>query len=80
MFAIDEALNTLSAVTTIDQLNAFFDTYLGKQGSLTLEFKTMGSLDPEQKKVVGQQLSDAKVRLTEAYTIKEATIVEEAIR
>jgi len=28
MFAIDEALNTLSAVTTIDQLNAFFDTYL----------------------------------------------------
>gem|GEM_PF-4017336 len=40
----------------------------------------MGSLDPEQKKIVGQQLSDAKVRLTEAYTIKEATIVEEAIR
>lgn len=80
MFAIDEALNTLSAVTTIDQLNAFFDTYLWKQGSLTLEFKTMGSLDPEQKKIVGQQLSDAKVRLTEAYTIKEATIVEEAIR
>ena len=80
MFAIDEALNALSELITIDQLNAFFDTYLGKQGSLTLEFKTMGALDPEQKKIVGQQLSDAKVRLTDAYTIKECTIVEEAIR
>jgi hypothetical protein len=52
MFAIDEALNALSAVTTIDQLNSFFYTYLGKQGSLTMEFKTMGSLDEEQKKIV----------------------------
>lgn len=80
MFSIDEALQQLSAVTTLEQLNEFFDRYLGKQGSLTMEFKTMGSLDPEQKKIVGQQLSDAKVRLTEAYTEKEAAFVEEAIR
>lgn len=80
MFSIDQALQELSAVTNLDQLNGFFDTYLGKQGSLTMEFKTMGSLDPEQKKIIGQTLSDAKVRLTEAYTQKEAAIVEEAIR
>lgn len=62
-----------------DQLNDFFDTYLGKQGQLTLQFRTMWGLSEDEKEL-GKTLSDAKICLTSAYDEKEAMIVEETIK
>jgi phenylalanyl-tRNA synthetase alpha chain len=67
MIDIQNALAQLQQVTTNAQADSWFDTYLGKKGQLNEEFKTLGSLSPEEKKNVGQVLSNAKTALTEAY-------------
>ncbi|HCB51776.1 TPA: hypothetical protein DEP21_04400 [Patescibacteria group bacterium] len=60
MFDINKAVQELEQVHTSEQLESFFQTYLGKQGSLTLAFKDMASLSPEEKKEAGKVLSEAK--------------------
>ena len=66
-----QMLNELQAVTTKEALEQRYQTYLGKKGSITLAFKTMGDLSPEERKEKGQLLSDLKSSLEAAYAEKE---------
>lgn len=54
-------------VKNIEALENLFQKYLGKQWLLANEFKKMGTLNPEEKKEFGKNLSDAKKLLTEVY-------------
>ncbi len=74
MFDINKAVQELEQVHTSEQLESFFQTYLGKQGSLTLAFKDMASLSPEEKKEAGKVLSEAKTVIWSAYEAKEREI------
>lgn len=65
-----QALKELEKINDIVQLEEFFQTYLGKQGTLTLAFKEMAALSPEEKKEAGKVLSEAKTTLTESYEAK----------
>jgi phenylalanyl-tRNA synthetase alpha chain len=69
----EQLLQELETTSTKEQLEQRYQTYLGKKGSITLEFKTMGTLSPEERKEKGQLLSDLKTSLEAAYTIKEQT-------
>ena len=69
-----QVLNELQTITTKEALEQRYQTYLGKKGILTNEFKTMGSLTPEERKEKGQLLSDLKTSLETAYAEKEQTI------
>ena len=61
-------------ISDVDQLESFFQQYLGKNGSITLAFKQMGSLSPEEKKSLGQELTEAKNQVTEAYEAKQRAL------
>ncbi len=67
----NQILDSLSLVSNKDELETRYQTYLGKKGSVTLEFKTMGALSIEEKKIKGQELSALKSALETAYTDKE---------
>lgn len=67
----NQILSELSAITTKEALEERYQTYLGKKGSVTNEFKTMGALSPEERKEKGQFLSDLKTSLESAYAEKE---------
>lgn len=67
MIDTQKALQELEKTQNTQEAEKWFDSYLGKKWSLTEQFKTLGSLSPEEKKTVGQELSNAKTALTNAY-------------
>lgn len=75
----NQILEELSSVNSIEALEEWFQKYLGKKWELTLEFKTMWSLSPEEKKEKWQMLSDLKSALESAYQSKNQEISSQAI-
>jgi phenylalanyl-tRNA synthetase alpha chain len=67
----NQLLNELSSASTKEALETRYQTYLGKKGSITLAFKEMGTLTPEERKEKGQFLSALKNDLEAAYAEKE---------
>ena len=70
----NQVLHELEIITTKEALEQRYQTYIGKKGILTNEFKTMGSLSPEERKEKWQLLSDLKTTLESAYADKEQTL------
>ena len=55
-----QALQELSAVKDLIDLDKVRVNYLGKKGLFTLQMKELGNLDPEQRRAVGQVINQAK--------------------
>jgi phenylalanyl-tRNA synthetase alpha chain len=55
-----QALQELATATDLMQLDAVRVHYLGKKGLFTLQMKELGSLDPEQRRAVGQVINQVK--------------------
>jgi phenylalanyl-tRNA synthetase alpha chain len=55
-----QALQELAIATDLIQLDAVRVHYLGKKGLFTAQMKELGSLDPEQRRTVGQVINQAK--------------------
>jgi len=70
MFDYKQSLKEIENINTIEDLEDFFQKYLGKQWLLPLAFKEMAALSPEEKKESWKILSEAKTVLTEAYENK----------
>ncbi|HRX64072.1 MAG TPA: phenylalanine--tRNA ligase subunit alpha [Candidatus Absconditabacterales bacterium] len=66
-----EILNELKPISNIQELENFFQKYLGKKGQLNAEFGKMKDASPEEKKELGAKLSELKNNLTKAYSKKE---------
>ena len=64
---LEQIAQTYQSCTTQDQLDQVYDQYLGKNGSITSIFKTIGFLSPEEKKTVGAKLGDLKIYITQQY-------------
>lgn len=65
-------------LVTIVSLNAEqYDTYLGKQGQLTLALRTLSSLPIEERKEFGQQINLLKKKIEHLYKAEE--LVKEEI-
>jgi phenylalanyl-tRNA synthetase alpha chain len=81
-FVDDILQQALNAIKTSASLSALDDTriaYLGKQGKLTTELKTLGKLPPEARKAKGQQVNEAKAAITAAIEAKKAALDEQAL-
>lgn len=72
-------LKELETHTTLEQLEEFFQKYLGKKSTLADQFKQLKTLSPEEKKTVGWKLSETKQILTEAFQAKQALLNKEKI-
>lgn len=75
----NQILNELNVVDSTEKLDAWFQKYLGKKWELTLEFKTMWSLSPDERKEKWQQLAWLKSALESAYESKNQEISSQAI-
>lgn len=64
---INDISQTYTTCSNQQQLDQVYDQYLGKNGSITAGFKTIGSLSPEEKKTIGAQLGELKQHATTLY-------------
>ena len=57
-----QALQQLSKVSDLAQLDQIRVQYLGKKGEFTQKMKALGKLDAKQRPIVGQQINQAKAQ------------------
>ncbi|MDA8357000.1 MAG: phenylalanine--tRNA ligase subunit alpha [Actinomycetota bacterium] len=62
-----EALAELDAASSLGELEAAEQEVLGKRSGLALAHRSLGSLDPEQRRVSGRELHEARLRLEQAF-------------
>lgn len=68
------ALEEIGKATTLEGLQGLKAHYLGKNGLVTQEMKTLGQLAPEQRKEKGRVLNEWKRALEEALEAREAQL------
>ena len=61
-----DALARIEATDSLDALESLRVEYTGKKGSITAQMKTLGQLDPEERKTRGAAINAVKNRVVEA--------------
>jgi phenylalanyl-tRNA synthetase alpha chain len=74
-----QALKEIAAATELNQLDQVRVDYLGKKGFFTLQMKELGSLDPEQRRSVGQVINTAKNEFQQQLEQKKAALESAAL-
>jgi phenylalanyl-tRNA synthetase alpha chain len=69
-----QALTAITQAATVKALEDVRVQYLGKQGLLTAELKTLGSLSAEERKRKGAEVNAIKEAITEAIESKKSTL------
>lgn len=59
-----EASQAISSASTLDELEGLRVQFLGKQGKITEQMKTIGTLPPEERKGFGAAVNDVKNEVT----------------
>jgi len=70
MMNLDQALQEISAAPSLEALHTLKVQYLGKNGLVTQEMKTLGKLSPEERKEKGRALNEIKEKLTAALAAR----------
>jgi phenylalanyl-tRNA synthetase alpha chain len=76
----EEALREIERAASPEALEALRVKYLGRKGALTQVLRGLGGLDPEARRVVGQQANQAKEALESALSETLAALKEAARR
>lgn len=74
-----QGLKELAEVTDLNQLDQVRVQYFGKKGFFTEQMKQLGALDPEQRKVVGQVINQAKGQLQSQLEQKKLALENAAL-
>ncbi|MFH1654093.1 MAG: phenylalanine--tRNA ligase subunit alpha [Pseudomonadota bacterium] len=78
---LDEAAKKeLDAVVDLSGLQHLKVKYLGRKGELTTILKSMGSLTPDEKPVIGKVINDLKVSLTALIEDKSKVLSESELQ
>lgn len=77
---LTQALQALAHAKDLAALDTVRVNYLGKKGLFTQHMKELGSLDPEQRKSVGQVINTAKNSFQEALDNRKATLESEQLQ
>ena len=67
-----QALQALAQSNDLNQLDQVRVDYLGKKGVFTQQMKELGSLDPEQRRSVGQVINHAKEQFQQQLEARKA--------
>ncbi len=68
------ALAEISASGDLQQLDELRVRYLGKKGEITAQLKSLGSMEPEQRKSFGQAVNSARDALNQAIVARRQTL------
>jgi phenylalanyl-tRNA synthetase alpha chain len=77
---VTQALQAIADANDLSQLDQVRVDYLGKKGLFTLQMKTMGALDAEQRRSLGQVINDAKERFQTAFDARKALMESAALQ
>jgi len=72
------ALADIGAATTLEALEALRVGLLGKSGRITAQLKSLGTLPPDERKVVGEGINKARDAIGEALAARKA-VLEQAV-
>ncbi|MDP4945115.1 MAG: phenylalanine--tRNA ligase subunit alpha, partial [Alishewanella sp.] len=67
---LNEALAAVATASDIPALEEVRVTFMGKKGSITDLLKSLGAMDPEQRKIAGQQINELKQQVQDALNQK----------
>lgn len=74
-----QALKDLEGVGTLDALEQFRISFLGKKGALSEVLKALGSVPPEQRPVIGAKANEWKRKVEEALDARKTALEHEAL-
>jgi phenylalanyl-tRNA synthetase alpha chain len=69
-----DALTKLATCTNVEQLQEFHATYLGKNGLVSAQYKTLKDLDPEAKKAAGPAIQALQQQLEQAFFTQQEQV------
>ena len=70
------ALNEIKDSKTLTGLDDIRVHYLGKKGKLTSQLKLLGSMDPKEKPIFGQEINDAKKKVEKELQLKKTELIQ----
>ena len=70
------ALNEIKDSKTLTGLDDIRVRYLGKKGKLTSQLKLLGSMDPKEKPIFGQEINDAKKKVEKELQLKKTELMQ----
>ena len=73
------ALAAIEASGNLQELDDLRVQYLGKKGEITAQLKTLGSMEPEQRKPFGQAVNAARDALNQAITARRQVLEASAL-
>ncbi|WP_337871087.1 phenylalanine--tRNA ligase subunit alpha [Meiothermus sp.] len=77
---VKRALDEIGKAPTLERLQSLKVQYLGKNGLVTQEMKTLGQLSPEERKEKGRVLNEWKQALESALEARETQLKEQALQ
>lgn len=75
-----DAVAAIRAATTLDELDAARQDALGKKGSVSAVQRSLGGLDPEERRVVGRRVNEARDAILQAEAQRRAVLEAERDR
>ncbi len=75
--AVAAALTAIEAADDLDALKAARIAHLGDRAAISQAHRTIGALEPADKKIAGRLLGLARARITQGLTAREAALVEQ---
>ena len=73
------ALNEIKNSKTLAGLDGIRVHYLGKKGKITAQLKLLGSMDPNEKPIFGQEINATKKRVEDELQLKKAELKKSTI-
>ena len=73
------ALNEIKDSKTLAGLDDIRVHYLGKKGKITAQLKLLGSMDPNEKPIFGQEINATKKRVEDELHLKKAELKKSTI-
>ena len=73
------ALNEIKDSKTLAGLDDIRVHYLGKKGKITAQLKLLGSMDPNEKPIFGQEINATKKRIEDELQLKKAELKKSTI-
>jgi phenylalanyl-tRNA synthetase alpha chain len=73
------ALTEISASDDLQQLDDLRVLYLGKKGEVTAQLKSLGSMEPDQRRLFGQAVNAVRDALNQAITARRKTLESAAL-
>ncbi len=77
---MQEAINEIQNATTLQILNDLRVKYLGKKGLITQQLKDLGTLSPDERRRVGQEINAQKQKVEEAIEAQKGWLESEALK